>query len=47
MVIHSDLIQEALRELIRLRKSKNFTELAGTIEFYDGFSHKKLRGMRG
>ncbi len=42
-----DLIHEALRELIRLRKRKDLTELAGTIEFYDGFDHKKLRELRG
>ena len=42
-----DLIHEALRELIRLRKRKDLTELAGAIEFYDGFDHKKLRELRG
>lgn len=42
-----DLIHEALRELIRLRKRKDLTELADSIEFYEGFDHKKLRGMRG
>jgi len=42
-----DLIHEALRELIRLRKRKDLTELAGAIEFYEGFDHKKLREMRG
>lgn len=42
-----DLIHEALRELIRLKKRKDLTELAGSIEFYNGFDHKKLRTMRG
>ncbi len=42
-----DLIHEALRELVRLRKRKDLTELAGSIEFYKGFDHKKLRTMRG
>ena len=28
-----DLIHEALRELIRLKKRKDMTELAGSIEF--------------
>jgi Arc/MetJ family transcription regulator len=42
-----DLVHEALRELIRLRKSKDMTELAGSIEFYQGYNHKKLRKMRG
>jgi Arc/MetJ family transcription regulator len=42
-----DLIHEALRVLIRLRKRKDLTELAGTIEFYESFDHKKLRKLRG
>lgn len=42
-----DLIHEALRELIRLKKRKDMTELAGSIEFYKGYNHKKLRKMRG
>jgi Arc/MetJ family transcription regulator len=42
-----DLVHEALRELIRLRKRKDMTELAGSIEFYQGYDHKKLRKMRG
>ncbi len=41
-----DLIHEALRELIRIRKTKNLTELAGQIEFHKGFSHKRLRKTR-
>ena len=42
-----DLIHEALKELVRLRKRKDLTELAGSIEFYKGFDHKKLRKLRG
>jgi len=42
-----DLIHEALRMLIRLRKRKDLTELAGSIEFHEGFDHKKLRKLRG
>jgi Arc/MetJ family transcription regulator len=41
-----DLIHEALRELVRLKKRKDLTKLAGSIEFYKGFDHKKLRTMR-
>ena len=37
------LIHEALRELIRIRKIKDLTDLAGQIEFHKGFNHKKLR----
>jgi Arc/MetJ family transcription regulator len=42
-----DLIHEALRALIRLKKRKDLTELAGSIEFYKGFDQKKLRTTRG
>ncbi|UCH01239.1 MAG: type II toxin-antitoxin system VapB family antitoxin [Deltaproteobacteria bacterium] len=41
-----DLIHEALKEFIRLKKRKDLTELAGSVEFYKGFDHKKLRTMR-
>ena len=41
-----DLVHEALRELVRLRKRKDLTELAGAVEFYKDFDHKKLREMR-
>lgn len=42
-----DLVHEALRELIRIRKRKDMTELAGSIEFYEGYDHKKLRKLGG
>ena len=42
-----DLVHEALTELIRLRKRKDLTELAGSIKFYKDFDHKKLRKTRG
>jgi Arc/MetJ family transcription regulator len=38
-----DLIHEALREYIRLKKRKDLTELAGRISFYPGYDHKALR----
>ncbi|MCD6186245.1 MAG: type II toxin-antitoxin system VapB family antitoxin [Deltaproteobacteria bacterium] len=41
-----DLIHEALREYIRLNKRKDLAELAGSIEFYEGYDHKKLRETR-
>ncbi len=41
-----DLIHEALREYIRLKKRKDLTELAGTIEFHEGYNHKELRKTR-
>lgn len=42
-----ELIHEALREYIKLKKRKNLTELAGSIEFYEGYDYKKLRETRG
>jgi len=42
-----DLVHEALQELIRIKRRKNMTELAGSIEFHEGYDHKKLRKMRG
>ena len=42
-----DLIHEALKEYIRLKKRKDLTELAGTVEFHEDYDHKKLRKLRG
>jgi len=42
-----DLIHEALREFIKLKKRKDLTELAGKIEFLDKFNHKDTRNLRG
>ncbi len=42
-----DLVHEALKELIRLRKRKDLTELAGKFDFFKGYDHKKLRKVRG
>lgn len=41
-----DLIHEALREMIRLKKRKDLTELSGRVFFYPGFDHKDLRKTR-
>ena len=41
-----DLIQEALQEYIRLKKRKDLTELAGTIEFRKGYDYKKARKIK-
>ncbi len=41
-----DLIHEALREFIRLKKRKDLTELAGAIKFHKNYDHKKLRALR-
>ena len=42
-----DLIHEALKEFIRLKKRKDLTELAGAIRFHKNYNHKKLRKLRG
>ncbi len=42
-----DLIHEALREFIRLKKRKDLTELAGAVRFHKNYNHKKLRKLRG
>ena len=41
-----DLIHEALTEYIRLKKQKDLTELAGSIEFHKKYDHKQLRRLR-
>ncbi len=41
-----DLVHEALRALIRLRKRKDLTELAGLIDFDNSYDHKALRKIR-
>ena len=38
-----DLIHEALREYVRLKKRDDLTKIAGKIEFFAGYDHKKLR----
>ncbi len=42
-----DLIHEALRLFVKIKKRKDLTELAGSISFHDGYDHKKLRRTRG
>lgn len=42
-----ELIHEALKEFIKLKKRKDLTELAGLVDFYPGYDHKKLRETRG
>ncbi|MFZ0451681.1 MAG: type II toxin-antitoxin system VapB family antitoxin [Desulfatiglandaceae bacterium] len=42
-----DLIHEALRLFVTIKKRKDLTELAGSISFYDGYDHKELRRTRG
>ena len=41
-----ELIDIALRELIRSKRKKNLFDLAGKIEFADDFDYKSNRGLR-
>ena len=41
-----EVIHIALRELVRVRRKKNLMELAGRLQFRDGFDHKELRETR-
>ncbi len=41
-----DLIHEALRDYVRIRKRKDLAELSGTIRFIKDYDHKKLRKTR-
>jgi Arc/MetJ family transcription regulator len=41
-----DLIHEALRELIRLRRRRSLLELKGRIQFHDGYDYRALRDTR-
>ncbi len=42
-----ELVHLALQELLRSRKKKDLSELAGRIRFRKGFNHKALRKLRG
>ena len=41
-----DLVNLALSELVRARRKKDLTELAGRIRLRSGFDHKALREVR-
>ncbi len=43
----TDLIHEALRVLISLKKRRDLTELAGKIEFREDYNYKTMRKVRG
>ncbi len=40
------LVDEALRELIRVRRRKSLLDLKGKIRFAKGYDYKKLRAAR-
>jgi Arc/MetJ family transcription regulator len=41
-----DLIHEALRELIRVRRRRSLLELKGRIQFHEGYDYRALRDAR-
>jgi Arc/MetJ family transcription regulator len=42
----SEVARLALQELVRSRKRKRLTDLAGKIRFRGSFDHKKMRKLR-
>ncbi len=40
-----ELLHLALQELIRIRRKKDLTELAGRLRLRDDFDHKALRSL--
>jgi len=42
----SEVVQIALRELIRSRGKKSLADLAGKIRFRSGFDHEVMRKLR-
>jgi len=41
-----ELVDLALRELVRMRRKQDLLDLAGRIRFRKGFDHKSMREMR-
>lgn len=41
-----ELVHEALRELVRVRRRKSLLDLKGKIRFARGYDYKKLRAGR-
>ncbi len=41
-----DLLNLALKELIRSRKKKSLLDLAGKVQFHDDYDYKALREIR-
>jgi Arc/MetJ family transcription regulator len=42
-----EVVHLALEELVRSRRKKNLTDLAGRVRFRKGFDHKAMRKLRG
>jgi len=41
-----ELVHEALKLLVEIKKRLSLLDIAGKIEFADGYDHKKLRESR-
>ncbi len=41
-----ELIHEALRDYVRLRRRKDLTDLSGKVRFIKDYDHKKMRKTR-
>jgi Arc/MetJ family transcription regulator len=46
LTTRDELINLALRELVKSRRKKNLLDLAGQIQFVPNFDHKDLRETR-
>lgn len=46
LATQEELLNLALRELVSSRRKKNLLNLAGKIQFVQGFDHKALRETR-
>jgi Arc/MetJ family transcription regulator len=46
LLTQEELVNLALQELVRSRRKKNLLDLAGKIQFIEGFDHKALRETR-
>ncbi len=46
LTTQEELLNLALRELVRARRKKNLLDLAGQIQFAPNFDHKALRETR-
>jgi len=40
------LVDEALRELVRIRQQRSLRDLKGRVRFAEGYDYKKLRSAR-
>ena len=41
-----EVVELALKELIRRKRKKDLMDLAGKIDFVEGYDHKKVRRTR-